>query len=65
MRDMSGSRASGEDGVTVQMLRAAFPVIGPLLPPCDDAQRDQLLAVYRGGAPKVERGLCGPIVQEG
>ena len=31
LRGMSSSRASGDDGVTVQMLRATFPVIGPHL----------------------------------
>ena len=31
LRGMSSSRASGSDGVTVQMLRATFPVIGPHL----------------------------------
>ena len=31
LRGMSSSRTSGEDGVTVQMLRATFPVIGPHL----------------------------------
>ena len=31
LRGMSGSRASGDDGVTVQMLRSTFPVTGPHL----------------------------------
>ena len=31
LRGMSSSRASGEDGVTVQMLRSTFPVVGPHL----------------------------------
>ena len=31
LRGMNSSRASGSDGVTVQMLRATFPVIGPHL----------------------------------
>ena len=31
LRGLGSSRASGEDGVTVQMLRATFPVIGPHL----------------------------------
>ena len=31
LRGLGGSRASGEDGVAVQILRATFPVIGPHL----------------------------------